>query len=98
MSAMPGSLPLLSADALDPVAAVDALERALLGGLDVDADPPRTSLPVGDGELLVMPSSLGAVKLVSIGGRAAGLDLRPRATGHGTRQGAAGGGAVAGRC
>jgi ornithine cyclodeaminase/alanine dehydrogenase-like protein (mu-crystallin family) len=68
MSAM---LPFLSADALSPLAAVDALERALLGGLDVDADPPRTSVPLGDGgrgELLVMPSSLGAVKLVSIGG------------------------------
>jgi len=63
-------LPYLSADALDPIAAVDALERALLGGLDVDADPPRVALPLGadGGELLVMPSSLGAVKLVSIGG------------------------------
>lgn len=73
MSPMPGSLPLLSADVLDPVAAVDALERALRDGLDVDADPPRTSLSIGDGadgggELLVMPSSLGAVKMVSIGG------------------------------
>ncbi|WP_445151890.1 ornithine cyclodeaminase family protein [Baekduia sp. Peel2402] len=65
---MPGPLPYLSADDLSSLAAVDALERALLGGLDVDADPPRTSLPVGDGELLVMPSSLSAVKLVSIGG------------------------------
>jgi ornithine cyclodeaminase len=68
MSPMPGALPYLTADDLSPVEAVDALERALRGGLDVDADPPRTSLPVGPGELLVMPSSLGAVKLVSIGG------------------------------
>jgi hypothetical protein len=48
--------------------AVDALERALRDGLDVDADPPRGSVPVGTGELLVMPSSQGAVKLVTVGG------------------------------
>lgn len=48
--------------------AVDALERALRDGLDVDADPPRGSVPVGAGELLVMPSSQGAVKLVTVGG------------------------------
>jgi ornithine cyclodeaminase/alanine dehydrogenase-like protein (mu-crystallin family) len=65
---MSGMLPYLSAEGLSPVVAVDALERALRDGLDVDADPPRVSLPVGAGELLVMPSSLGAVKLVSIGG------------------------------
>ena len=51
--------------------AADALERALLrDGFDPDADPPRTALPAGPGELLVMPSSSTgnvAVKLVSIG-------------------------------
>jgi ornithine cyclodeaminase/alanine dehydrogenase-like protein (mu-crystallin family) len=51
-------------------AAADALEAAL-ADLDPEADPPRTSLPVGGGELLVMPSataSVAAVKLVSVGG------------------------------
>lgn len=48
--------------------AVDALQRALRDGLDVDADPPRGRVPVGAGELLVMPSSQGAVKLVTVGG------------------------------
>jgi len=56
------------AAALDARGAVDALEDALRAGLDVDADPPRGSLPVGAGELLVMPSSQGAVKLVTVGG------------------------------
>jgi ornithine cyclodeaminase len=56
------------AAALDPLGAVDALEAALRGGLDVDADPPRAAVPVGAGELLVMPSTHGAVKLVSVGG------------------------------
>ncbi len=52
--------------------AADALERALLDGFDVDADPPRTVMPAGEGELLVMPSSATgavAVKLVSVGPR-----------------------------
>lgn len=51
-------------------AAADALEAALEGGLDPDAGVPRVSLPVGDGELLVMPaeaSGVAAVKLVSVG-------------------------------
>jgi ornithine cyclodeaminase len=54
-------------------AAADALERALLReDFDPDADPPRTALPAGDGELLVMPSSATgavAVKLVTVGPR-----------------------------
>jgi ornithine cyclodeaminase/alanine dehydrogenase-like protein (mu-crystallin family) len=69
---MADSLPYLSADdvaaALGPLGAVDALERALREGLDVDADPPRGSVAVGGGELLVMPSTQGAVKLVTVGG------------------------------
>ena len=60
---------------LDPstlsfAAAADALEAALAGGLDPEAGPPRMSLPVGEGELLVMPAAAGpvaAVKLVSVG-------------------------------
>ena len=61
------------ADRLEPLAAVDALEAALLGGLDPDADASRGVLEVGpEGQLLVMPSvsaSAPAVKLVTVGGR-----------------------------
>jgi ornithine cyclodeaminase/alanine dehydrogenase-like protein (mu-crystallin family) len=56
---------------LSSSAAIDALEAALVAGLDPEADPPRSSLPVGDGELLVMPSATTAhavVKLVTVGG------------------------------
>jgi ornithine cyclodeaminase/alanine dehydrogenase-like protein (mu-crystallin family) len=70
------SLPYLDAAAiaaaLPPAAAVDALEAALRGGLDVDADPPRSSVTAGGGgELLVMPSAAGGlgVKLVSVAPR-----------------------------
>jgi ornithine cyclodeaminase/alanine dehydrogenase-like protein (mu-crystallin family) len=69
------SLPFLDAAAiarrLSPTAAIDALEAALRGGLDPEADPPRASLPVGAGELLVMPSATvdhAVVKLVTVGG------------------------------
>jgi ornithine cyclodeaminase/alanine dehydrogenase-like protein (mu-crystallin family) len=48
--------------------AADALERALRDGFDPEADVPRSSVPVGGGELLVMPSVAGAVKLVTVGG------------------------------
>lgn len=56
---------------LDVVGAVDALEAALLAGLDPEGDPARTIVPVGSGDLLVMPSVAGshaAVKLVTVGG------------------------------
>jgi len=56
---------------LSVVDAADALEAALREGLDPEADPPRGSLAVGSGELLVMPSATAAyatVKLVSVGG------------------------------
>jgi len=69
------SLPYLSAqdvDArLDVTGAADALEAALLAGLDPEADPPRSAVALGGGELLVMGSGVGghaAVKLVSVGG------------------------------
>jgi ornithine cyclodeaminase/alanine dehydrogenase-like protein (mu-crystallin family) len=55
--------------ALSPAEAVDALEAALAGGLDPDADPPRHAVPTDAGEILVMPSaSPGAagVKLVTV--------------------------------
>jgi ornithine cyclodeaminase/alanine dehydrogenase-like protein (mu-crystallin family) len=69
------TLPLLSADdideRLDVVGAAGALEAALEGGFDPEADPPRRALELGRGELLVMASAAGghaAVKLVSVGG------------------------------
>ncbi|WP_027006472.1 ornithine cyclodeaminase family protein [Conexibacter woesei] len=48
--------------------AVEALEDVLRRGFDPEADVPRSSVPVGGGELLVMPSVAGAVKLVTVGG------------------------------
>jgi ornithine cyclodeaminase/alanine dehydrogenase-like protein (mu-crystallin family) len=63
------SLPYLDGELLAPIEAVDALEAALRAGLDVDADPPRSSVAAGAGELLLMPSAAGGglgVKLVTI--------------------------------
>jgi len=60
----------LDASALSFSAAADALEAALAGGLDPESGPARTIVPVGEGELLVMPAAHGpvaAVKLVSVG-------------------------------
>jgi ornithine cyclodeaminase len=57
------------AAALTPLEAVDALEAALLGGLDPEADPPRGAVGADAGEVLLMPSSApGAVgvKLVTV--------------------------------
>lgn len=69
------TLPFLHAEEiarrLSSTAAIDALEAALAAGLDPEADPARSSLPVGAGELLVMPSATTAhavVKLVTVGG------------------------------
>jgi ornithine cyclodeaminase/alanine dehydrogenase-like protein (mu-crystallin family) len=68
-----GGIPFLDADAvgalLGPAEAVDALEAALRGGLDPEADPPRAAVAAGPGELLLMPSSSAravGVKLVSV--------------------------------
>ena len=66
------SLPFLDVGTVSVVEAADALEAALAGGLDPDAGPPRSAVPVGDGELLVMPAAAGgyaAVKLVTVGPR-----------------------------
>ncbi|MEA2380282.1 MAG: hypothetical protein QOH72_253 [Solirubrobacteraceae bacterium] len=72
MSGVSG-IPFLDADAiaaaLSPLRAVDALEAALRGGLDPEADPPRGALGADAGEVLIMPSSApGAVgvKLVTV--------------------------------
>jgi ornithine cyclodeaminase/alanine dehydrogenase-like protein (mu-crystallin family) len=62
--------PLIDARVLPVTEAADALEAALAGGLDPEAAPPRGAVPVGEGELLVMPAVAGAyaaVKLVTIG-------------------------------
>jgi ornithine cyclodeaminase/alanine dehydrogenase-like protein (mu-crystallin family) len=67
------NLPFLDVGAVSVVEAADALEAALAGGLDPDdAGPPRSAVPVGEGELLVMPAAAGgyaAVKLVTVGPR-----------------------------
>jgi ornithine cyclodeaminase/alanine dehydrogenase-like protein (mu-crystallin family) len=70
------SLPFLSAADVERLvgvtAAADALEAALLVGLDPEAEAPRGVVAVGDGELLVMPAAVGghaAVKLVTVGGQ-----------------------------
>ena len=44
------------------VEAADALEAALAAGLDPEAAPPRASVPVGEGELLVMPAAVGGAR------------------------------------
>jgi ornithine cyclodeaminase/alanine dehydrogenase-like protein (mu-crystallin family) len=49
--------------------AADALERALLDGLDPEADPPRSAFATAAGELLLMPSSwarAAGVKLATV--------------------------------
>jgi ornithine cyclodeaminase/alanine dehydrogenase-like protein (mu-crystallin family) len=49
--------------------AVDALERALLDGLDPEDDPPRSAVATEAGELLLMPSSWASaagVKLATV--------------------------------
>jgi ornithine cyclodeaminase/alanine dehydrogenase-like protein (mu-crystallin family) len=51
--------------------AADALESALLSGLDPESDAPRAAVELRGGELLLMPSAAAAhpvVKLVTIGG------------------------------
>jgi ornithine cyclodeaminase/alanine dehydrogenase-like protein (mu-crystallin family) len=69
------SLPFLAAAdverRLTPARAADALEAALLDGLDPEADPPRAVVEVDGGQLLVMPSAAAGhpvVKLVTVGG------------------------------
>ena len=64
------TLPMLDATALTVVEAADALEAALAAGLDPETAAPRAIVPVGAGELLVMPAAVGAhaaVKLVTVG-------------------------------
>jgi ornithine cyclodeaminase/alanine dehydrogenase-like protein (mu-crystallin family) len=66
------TLPFADISSVTVVEAADALEAALAGGLDPETAPPRASVPVGEGELLVMPAAVGghaAVKLVTVGPR-----------------------------
>lgn len=70
------TIPHLDADAvrrrLQVLAAVDALEEALRGGLDPEAELPRAVVDVEGADLLVMPSTAApdpVVKLVTVGGR-----------------------------
>jgi ornithine cyclodeaminase/alanine dehydrogenase-like protein (mu-crystallin family) len=70
------SLPFLAAaelaERLSTTGAIDALQDALLAGLDPEADPPRSALALEGGELLVMPSAAAGhavVKLVTVGGQ-----------------------------
>lgn len=59
------------AQRLSPAQAVDALEDALLAGLDPETDAPRGAVELERGQLLLMPSAAAAapvVKLVTIGG------------------------------
>jgi ornithine cyclodeaminase/alanine dehydrogenase-like protein (mu-crystallin family) len=56
---------------LGPAEAADALEAALLRGVDPEADPPRSAIDLAHGQLLVMASGAAGdpvVKLVTIGG------------------------------
>jgi ornithine cyclodeaminase/alanine dehydrogenase-like protein (mu-crystallin family) len=65
------SLPVLDAAGIDAGQAADALEAALLAGFDPEADPPRGTVELERGQLLVMPSAAArhpVVKLVTIGG------------------------------
>jgi ornithine cyclodeaminase/alanine dehydrogenase-like protein (mu-crystallin family) len=56
---------------LSPSKAADALEAALLAGLDPEADPPRAVVELDRGQMLVMPSAAArhpVVKLLTVGG------------------------------
>ncbi|MFJ1705098.1 ornithine cyclodeaminase family protein [Kitasatospora sp. NPDC088346] len=76
---------ILATPALDltPRQAVEALEHALLGGLDPEDCPARTNLPVPAGELLLMPAAgpgYVGVKIAGVAPANPGRGL-PRITG-----------------
>jgi ornithine cyclodeaminase len=59
------------AQRLTPMQAVDAVQAALLAGLDPEAEAPRGAVELQRGQLLVMPSAAAihpVVKLVTVGG------------------------------
>lgn len=68
---------------MGPAAVTDVLAEVLRAGLDPDAGPPRTAVPVPAGELLLMPAAFGSFAGVKVAGVAPGnpaLGL-PRITG-----------------
>ncbi|MFI6584481.1 ornithine cyclodeaminase family protein [Embleya sp. NPDC050493] len=69
--------------ALTPIEAVGAIERTLLAGLDPEDGPPRSSVAVPAGELLLMPAAGASHVGVKIAGVAVGNPARglPRITG-----------------
>lgn len=65
-------------------AAIGALRASLLGGLDPEAGPPRSAVPVPRGQLLLMPAHWGSyagVKVVSVAPGNPARDL-PRIQGN----------------
>lgn len=72
------------AAALPVPAAIAALRRALRAGLDPDSDPARAVVPVGHGQLLLMPAQQEryvGVKIASVAPANPGAGL-PRIQGH----------------
>ncbi|WP_435971930.1 ornithine cyclodeaminase family protein [Streptomyces sp. Qhu_M48] len=61
---------------LGPAAATDVLAEVLRAGLDPEAGPPRTAVPVPAGELLLMPAATAAHVGVKIAGVAPGNPAR----------------------
>ncbi|MYS86101.1 ornithine cyclodeaminase family protein [Streptomyces sp. SID5474] len=68
---------------LTPIEAVETIEQTLLAGLDPECVPPRSSVAVPAGELLLMPAAGSSHVGVKIAGVAAGNPARglPRITG-----------------
>ncbi|MFD9687450.1 ornithine cyclodeaminase family protein [Kitasatospora sp. NPDC059088] len=68
---------------IGPAEAVRAIERVLLDGLDPEAAPARSAVPVPAGELLLMPAATGPYAGVKIAGVAPANPARglPRITG-----------------
>ncbi|MDI9888142.1 ornithine cyclodeaminase family protein [Streptomyces sp. HNM0645] len=68
---------------LTPSAAADAVEAALLGGIDPEEGPHRTQLPLPSGQLLLMPAAADGIAGVKIAGIAPANPARglPRITG-----------------
>ncbi|MFB7616522.1 ornithine cyclodeaminase family protein [Kitasatospora sp. NPDC056181] len=68
---------------MTPVEAADAIERVLLEGLDPEAAPARSAVPVPAGELLLMPAASAeyvGVKIAGVAPANPGIGL-PRITG-----------------
>ncbi|MFH9725949.1 ornithine cyclodeaminase family protein [Streptomyces sp. NPDC017254] len=68
---------------MGPAAVADVLADALRAGLDPDAGPARTAVPVPAGELLLMPAAFGSFAGVKVAGVAPANPARglPRITG-----------------